>query len=155
MESTNIWTRFMFADSDWNAKRLMEVYESHKYLVAYSVWNNVTLRVWPNGLDKRARGYLSKLSLQFTDKSEWKETPVITEYKREWHQHHEKSKIIALCILTFLLIHPFWTGYIQAEESNGIHLYSDNPFDTSTPETVRKVLLEQKGLDVSLEELET
>lgn len=83
MENTNIWTRFMFSDSDWNAKRLMEVYESHKYLVAYSVWNNVTLRVWPNGLDKRARGYLSKLSLQFTDKSEWKETPVITEYKRK------------------------------------------------------------------------
>lgn len=80
-ENTNIWTRFMFPDSDWNEKRLMEVYKSNQYIDAHSVWNNVTLEVWSNGLDKRNRGYLSKLSLQFTDQSEWKETPVMTEYQ--------------------------------------------------------------------------
>lgn len=80
-ENTNIWTRFMFSDSAWDEKRLMEVYESNQYIIAHSVWNNVTLKVWSNGLDKRNRGYLSKLNLQFRFQSEWKETPVITEYK--------------------------------------------------------------------------
>lgn len=67
----------------------------------------------------------------------------------------KKQRLVALCILTFLLIHPFGAGYIQAEESNTLHQYLDIPFDTSTPETIRQVLLEQKGLDVSLEQLET
>lgn len=82
-EGVNIWTRFMFPDAGWNQDRLMEVFDSNQYLIAYSVWNNVTLRVWANGLDKRASGFLSKLSLQFTDKSEWKKAPVITEYNRK------------------------------------------------------------------------
>lgn len=81
--NTNIWTRFMFPDAFWNAERLMDVFDSNQYLMAYSVWNNVTLRVWANGLDKRSRGYLSKLDLQFHYQSEWKETPAITEYKRK------------------------------------------------------------------------
>lgn len=81
--NTNIWTRFMFPDAFWNAERLMDVFDSNQYLIAYSVWNNVTLRVWANGLDKRSRGYLSKLNLQFHFQSEWKETPAITEYKRK------------------------------------------------------------------------
>lgn len=67
----------------------------------------------------------------------------------------KKQRIVALCILSFLLINPFGMAYIQAEESHGIHRYLDIPFDTSTPETVRQVLLEQKGLSVSSEDLKT
>lgn len=79
-ENANMWTRFMFSDSVWNRERLMEVYESNQYVVAHSIWNNVTLRVWSNGLDKRNRGYLSKLDVQFAFQSEWTQTPAITEY---------------------------------------------------------------------------
>lgn len=67
----------------------------------------------------------------------------------------KKQWIVALCILSFLLINPFGMAYIQAEESHGIRRYLDIPFDTSTPETVRQVLLEQKGLSVSSEDLKT
>ena len=79
-KNANMWTRFMFSDSVWNRERLMEVYESNQYIVAHSIWNNVTLRVWSNGLDKRNRGYLSKLDVQFAFQSEWTQTPAITEY---------------------------------------------------------------------------
>ena len=90
-ENANMWTRFMFSDSVWNRKRLMEVYESNQYVIAHSIWNNVTLRVWSNGLDKRNRGYLSKLDVQFAFQSEWTETPTITEYKTKQALSREKS----------------------------------------------------------------
>lgn len=73
-------TKYMFSDDDWNSKRLMEVYESNQYIVAYSVWNNVFLRVTSNGVDKRPRGYFTKLDLQFNCQSEWREIPIIIEY---------------------------------------------------------------------------
>lgn len=67
----------------------------------------------------------------------------------------KKQSIVALCIISFILLTPVFTAYVQAEEINEIHCYLGIPFDTSTPETVRQVLFEQEGIHVSSEELKT
>lgn len=68
---------------------------------------------------------------------------------------HEKAKYHCVLHRSFHSYESFFATYIQAEESHEIHRFLDIPFDTSTPETVRQVLLEKEGVQISIEAFET
>lgn len=74
------WTRWMFSDGEWDVHRLRTVFDQEQYIRANSVWGNVTLEVWANGVERRSRGYLTKLKLQYASQPEWKSPPQVAFY---------------------------------------------------------------------------
>ena len=75
-----IFSRFMFPTDTWDAVRMMEVCDNDKYLVAHTIWGNITLRVWVNWIDERTQGYLTKLDLSFKESNPWQSIPDIVMY---------------------------------------------------------------------------
>lgn len=78
-------TRFMFADPKWNEESLLAVFDEDAYLVAHSVWGNLMLRLWANGINERTRGYLTKVDIIFDATDPWKTVPEMQLYPR-WEQ---------------------------------------------------------------------
>lgn len=56
---------FMPANNKWSFEELMHVFENDRVFRARSVWNNVILELWPDGIRKHPRGYLTKLTLSY------------------------------------------------------------------------------------------
>ena len=75
------WTRWMFSDEQWDLNRLRMVFDRERYIRATSIWGNVTLEVWANGVDQRTRGYLTKLKLEYNHQTVWQQsTPQVALY---------------------------------------------------------------------------
>ena len=68
-------TRFMFPGDVWNARQMLDVLDTDRYLEAYSCWDNITLRGWINWLPDAVHGHYSRLTLAFYDTLYPKEPP--------------------------------------------------------------------------------
>jgi len=60
---------FMPANNEWSAEQLMKVFDNDRILRARSVWNNVILEFWPNGIKETPRGYLTKLTFTYENQT--------------------------------------------------------------------------------------
>ena len=64
-----LYEAYMPDENDWTVEQLISVFENDRVLRARSVWNNVILEFWPDGAKRTPRGYLTKLTLSYENRT--------------------------------------------------------------------------------------
>ena len=62
------FTPFMFPQSQWNAEQMLAVCKSEKLFVAFTHWDNVTIRLWVDWKNEKKFGFLSQLDWYYVYK---------------------------------------------------------------------------------------